>query len=89
MTTILLIYFVIVNIVLLFDMGADKKFARENRNRIPERTLFLFAVLGGAAGGTLGMMLFHHKTRKPIFRYGFPVLACFWLVIWIFLLANT
>ena len=41
----------------------------------PEKTLWLFALLGGAPGGWLGMRTFHHKTRHWYFRYGFPLLA--------------
>ena len=45
-----------------------------NAWRIPEKTLFLPAILGGALGGVAGMRLFHHKTRHWYFKYGFPLL---------------
>ena len=32
--------------------------------------------LGGALGGTLGMRIFHHKTKHKEFRFGFPALLC-------------
>ena len=32
------------------------------------------AALGGALGGTLGMRVFHHKTKHKEFRFGFPAL---------------
>jgi uncharacterized membrane protein YsdA (DUF1294 family) len=51
--------------------GWDKSAAMHERGRIPERTLLMMILLGGAAGGALGMSFFHHKTRKPLFR---PVL---------------
>ena len=39
--------------------------------------LLALAVIGGSVGGLLGMILFHHKTRKPAFRIGFPlILIC-------------
>ena len=56
-------------------MGADKRRARRDAWRVPEKTLWLFALLGGAPGGWLGMRAFHHKTRHWYFRYGFPLLA--------------
>lgn len=56
-------------------MGADKRRAGRGAWRVRERTLFLFPLLGGALGGTLGMMLFHHKTHKWYFAYGLPLLA--------------
>ena len=62
------------NIVSFFLMGHDKQCARKNRRRIPEKTLFLSAILFGALGGTLGMFIFRHKTRHWYFRMFFPLL---------------
>ena len=56
-------------------MGVDKRRARRGAWRVPEKTFFLVAVLGGSPGAILGMRLFHHKTRHWYFRYGFPLLA--------------
>ena len=65
------------NLTALLLMGADKARARNHRRRIPEKMLFLPAVLGGAAGGWAGMYLFHHKTRHWYFVVGMPLLlAC-------------
>ena len=71
------------NILSFFLMGHDKQCARKNRRRIPEKTLFLSAILFGALGGTLGMFIFRHKTRHWYFRVFFPVL----LIVQIALLA--
>jgi len=35
--------------------------------RIPEAVLVLLAALGGSVGAVLGMLVFHHKTRKKSF----------------------
>ena len=64
----------VLNIVSFLLMHSDKQRARKNRRRIPERTLFLSAVLFGALGGTLGMFVFRHKTKHWYFRVFFPVL---------------
>lgn len=56
-------------------MGVDKRKARRGDWRIPESALWSFALLGGAAGGYLGMRCFRHKTRHWYFKYGFPLLA--------------
>ena len=56
-------------------MGVDKWKARRDAWRIPESTLWLFALLGGALGGTLAMQVFRHKTRHWYFRFGFPLLT--------------
>lgn len=64
-----------VNLAAFVLMGVDKGRAGRGSWRVSERTLFLCPLLGGALGGTLGMLLFHHKTRKWPFAYGFPLLA--------------
>ena len=56
-------------------MGVDKWKARRDAWRIPESTLWLFALLGGALGGTLARQVFRHKTRHWYFRFGFPLLT--------------
>ena len=44
---------------------------------IPLVLVILFPdILGGALGGTLGMRVFHHKTKHKEFRFGFPALLC-------------
>ncbi len=62
------------SLALLLVMGTDKRRALRRQRRIPETTLLALAVLGGAAGGVLGMLLFRHKIRKPAFFLGFPLL---------------
>ncbi|MFY8001835.1 MAG: DUF1294 domain-containing protein [Candidatus Kapaibacteriota bacterium] len=47
--------------------GFDKKQAKSNAQRVPERTLHLCALLGGFLGGWLGRLVFRHKTQKTIF----------------------
>ena len=56
--------------------GWDKALAKLHRRRIPEAALLGCALLGGSAGALLGMALFHHKIRKPPFRYGVPLMLC-------------
>ena len=68
-------------------MGLDKAKARRGRWRVSEKTLFVFALLGGAVGGTVGMFLFHHKTKHWTFRVLFPLLAAAQLALmfWLYL----
>lgn len=71
----ILIYLVIINILSFAAMGIDKRRAVKNKWRIPEKTLFLFVLLGGGVGGTAGMYMFHHKTKHWYFALGFPFIT--------------
>ena len=68
------VYLAVINLAGFVSMGLDKKKARRNKWRIPEATLFLFAIFGGSAGCLLGMRVFHHKTQKPKFYIGIPII---------------
>ena len=74
-------YLVIANIAGFALMGADKKRARKGARRVPEKTLFLTALLGGGMGATLGMYAFRHKTRHWYFVAGMPALAALNLAV--------
>ena len=85
LTEILAGYLLVINIIAFGMMGIDKRRARREQWRIPERTLFLSAILGGSVGALLGMYAFHHKTRKWYFQYGMPAILILQLVILRFL----
>lgn len=68
-------YLAAMNIILCALMGIDKLLAKMQKRRIPEKTLFAFAILGGALGGTVGMYSFRHKTLHKSFAIGFPLLT--------------
>ena len=67
-------------------MLIDKRRAKRNLWRIPESTLMTIAALGGSFGALIGMNIFHHKTKKPLFSIGVPLLmaAHFWLTLWLY-----
>ena len=84
-TVLVVFWLAAANLLGLILMGADKSRARRGAWRIPEKTFFLLAVLGGSVGCWLGMYLFHHKTRHWYFVVGIPliliaqILILFWL----------
>lgn len=55
-------------------MGLDKQRAIHHQWRISESTLLSVALFGGSLGILLGMFVFHHKTNKPLFFIGVPVI---------------
>ncbi len=69
----LLAYLLSLSGLALLLYGWDKHQAMRRGARVPEAVLFAAAVLGGSPGALLGMMLFRHKTRKPLFAVGVPV----------------
>ena len=75
------------NLAGIIAMGSDKRKARLGQWRIPEKTLFLIALLGGSPGCIYGMYHFHHKTKHPTFRYGLPLI--FFLELGIFLAIRS
>lgn len=70
----LLIWLGVTSALAFVLFGWDKLMAKLHRRRVPEAALLGCALLGGSAGGMLGMAVFHHKTRKPLFRHLVP--AC-------------
>ena len=70
----MLIYLIAVNVVGFAMMGIDKNRAKRGEWRIPEKTLFTCALLGGSLGTTLGMSTFRHKTKHWYFKYGMPLI---------------
>lgn len=78
---IILIYSAVITLLTFFLFGVDKRRARQNRWRIPEKTLFVLAALGGSVGAIAGMWIYHHKTRHWYFKYGMPAILLAQLVI--------
>jgi uncharacterized membrane protein YsdA (DUF1294 family) len=64
-------------------MGIDKKRAKAGEWRIPEKALFLAALFGGGVGSTLGMYVFHHKTKHWYFALGMPLMAAINMVLFV------
>ena len=76
-----MIYLAVVNLAAFALMGVDKRRAKRGAWRIPERTLFLPAILGGSPGAILGMQVFRHKTRHRQFMIGMPLILLVQMVI--------
>ncbi|WP_379136598.1 DUF1294 domain-containing protein [Paenibacillus sp. sgz500958] len=70
----LMIWFVVINLIGYVVMSEDKAKARKRRQRVPEKTLFLLAAMGGALGVLTAMYRKRHKTKHLSFRIGIPLL---------------
>ena len=66
-------YYLLINLLAFLFYGIDKRKAEGGKWRIPEHTLIGFAQFGGGVGALLGMIVFHHKTRKNAFRILVPL----------------
>nr|WP_186578431.1 DUF1294 domain-containing protein [Aquibacillus kalidii] len=78
---ILVIYLLFVNLATYTLMGMDKSKAKRGAWRIPEKTLWLFALVGGAFGGWIGMVHFRHKTKHTSFKFLFPLISVIYMYL--------
>ena len=67
-------YLLIINAAGFLLMLADKYRAKKNLWRIPEKTLFTAAFLGGSLGAIAGMYAARHKTKHLKFTLGVPAI---------------
>lgn len=84
-TYLLAIYLIVINLISFAFFGADKRRARQHRWRIPEATLLTYSFIGGGTGSLMGMLIFHHKTRKMKFRILVPISTFLWIgiIVWV------
>jgi len=71
---VIVVYLAVMNFIGFYSMFSDKNKAKKGKWRTKERTLFLFAILGGSLGSNLGMRVFRHKTDHWYFKYGMPII---------------
>ena len=69
-----LIYLLCINLLAFAAYGLDKWKAVHDRWRTSEKALISLAIIGGSIGALLGMRIFRHKTRKPLFYIGVPAI---------------
>lgn len=74
-------YLIIINLIGFIICFIDKYKAKKNKYRIPEIVLLLISFIGGCFGFFIGMILFHHKTKKIKFYILIPLFMIVWLVI--------
>ena len=87
--TVLLIWVLAWTLIAFVLMGVDKWKARHASWRIPEKALFLSAILGGSPGALAGMYLFRHKTKHRSFTIGMPLILIVQIALVLFLVWRT
>lgn len=78
---LVLLYYLGISLITFVLFAVDKGKAKRGVCRISEATLLGCSLIGGAPGGLLAMHLCHHKTRKPGFRYGVPLMLCLHVIV--------
>ena len=86
--SILLSYFLGLNLFLFVLMGMDKRAARRNKWRIPEKRLLTLGLIGGGFGGILGMIIFHHKTHRVYFTICYVVNIICWGIAFLYFMQQ-
>lgn len=84
-----LAYFAVINIISSLLAVMDKRRAVRNKWRIPESTLLLAGLLGGACGEYLTMKKIRHKTRHAEFMIGLPLEFTLHIVIVVLIIAKV
>lgn len=78
---LLFIYLLFLNVFSFAIMYTDKTSAIHRLWRIPEKTIFTVAIIGGSLGVYLGMKIFNHKVNKPTFYKGIPLIFIVQIVL--------
>lgn len=78
-------YLLLINAAGYLIMLIDKRKAIKNLWRIPERTMFIIAILGGSLGIYAGMKTFRHKTKHAKFTIGIPLILTIQVILFVFL----
>ena len=83
----ILIYFAVISVITAVVTFYDKKAAKKYpKQRVPEKILFLLAILGGSVAEYLIMLKIRHKTKHKRFMIGLPIIMVLQLVIlWLIL----
>ncbi len=76
MEIVLIAYAALINLLAIIVTASDKYTAAHLRHgrRVPEKTLLIIALLGGSISMLITMLIIRHKTKKPKFMLGIPII---------------
>ena len=75
MLNYIIAYLIIINIVAAAATVLDKYKAVHHKWRISEAALLFISALGGGIAMYASMIIIRHKTRKPKFMLGIPIIV--------------
>ncbi len=82
----ILIYFAVISLAAVVITVKDKRAAVKGKWRVPEATLMLVGLFGGATAMLVTMKVIRHKTKHMKFMVGLPLeialqtaLLCLWV----------
>ena len=80
-------YLLLINLAAVILTISDKRRSIRHQFRIPEKALFLVALLGGSVGEYAAMRIIRHKTLHKRFMWGLPAIMLLQaaLAVWLFL----
>ena len=81
----LVLYLGIINAFAFASMLIDKRKAQKKAWRISEAVRMTVAAIGGSLGVLLGMYAARHKTRKPKFSIGIPLILLVHILLLLFI----
>lgn len=70
-------------------MAYDKHLAKNQKQRISERTLLSFVFFGGTAGSGIAMLIFRHKTAKTSYLLKFFGIIMIQILVIYLLVSNN
>ena len=79
--TFLFYLFLIINAIAFILIAYDKNLAKNQKRRIPERTLLGFVLIGGTIGSGVAMQIFRHKTAKRSYLLKFLGIVILQIII--------
>ncbi len=81
-------FWLIMSLITFIAFAMDKGRAIRNEWRIPEKTLILLSLIGGALGGFLGMQIYRHKTKHMKFKILVPLFLIIHIVLIVLILMK-
>ncbi len=78
------ILFIAYNFIVFAITAFDKFLAKQNKWRIPEKTLLLLALFGGTIGAITAMIMFRHKIAKSSYLIKFSLIVIVQIIAYYF-----